>query len=150
MGVDFEADYVRDIQASIRSRVLWIFTLTYGGIFILVYFISGLMARPVRQLTPIVEQIGDGNYDQDKALQALYKKRRFNDEMSTLAVVFELMLGQVRKREENLKQQVEDLKIQIDDSKRKRQVSEIVDTDFFRDLQAKARTLRQRQTSDEG
>jgi DNA-binding protein H-NS len=66
------------------------------------------------------------------------------DEISTLAEVFALMVSKVKQREESLKQQVTELKIEIDEVKRKKQVSEIVDSDFFHDLQTKARRLRSR------
>lgn len=47
-------------------------------------------------------------------------------------------------REQSLRQEIKQLRIEIDESKRQQQVSEIVDTDFFQDLRAKARTLRER------
>ena len=45
-------------------------------------------------------------------------------------------------REQDLKEQIEKLRIEIDEVKRQKLVSEIVDTDFFRDLQAKADVVR--------
>ncbi len=45
-------------------------------------------------------------------------------------------------REQDLKEQIEKLRIEIDEVKRQRLVSEIVDTDFFRDLRAKADAVR--------
>ncbi len=45
-------------------------------------------------------------------------------------------------REQDLKKQIEKLRIEIDEVKRQKLVSEIVDTDFFRDLQAKAGAVR--------
>ena len=47
-------------------------------------------------------------------------------------------------REQALRQEIEQLRIEIDESKRQKQVSEIVDSDFFQDLQSKARSLRTR------
>lgn len=47
-------------------------------------------------------------------------------------------------REQSLRQEIQQLRIQIDESKQQQQVSEIVESDFFQDLQARARTLRQR------
>ena len=52
------------------------------------------------------------------------------------------MAVEVRSREERLKQQVQELRIQIDATKHAREVAAITETDYFRDLQAKARTLR--------
>jgi hypothetical protein len=54
------------------------------------------------------------------------------------------MVGKVRQREQSLRRQVEELRIEIDVAKRQKQVSEIVDSDFFQDLQTRARALRQR------
>jgi CHASE3 domain sensor protein/GAF domain-containing protein len=47
-------------------------------------------------------------------------------------------------REQQLKQQIQQLRIEIDEAKREKQVSEIVDSDFFQDLRAKARSMRSR------
>ena len=47
-------------------------------------------------------------------------------------------------REQSLRRQIQQLRIEIDEVKRQKQVSEIVDTDFFQDLRAKARSMRQR------
>ena len=43
------------------------------------------------------------------------------------------------------RREIRDLHIQIDESKRARQVAEITDTDYFRELQQKARGLRKRE-----
>ena len=58
------------------------------------------------------------------------------------------MVGKVYQREQTLRRQVEELKIEIDEVKRKKQVSEIVESDFFQDLQAKARRMRSRGRSE--
>ena len=47
-------------------------------------------------------------------------------------------------REERLRREIADLHIQVDESKRARQVAEIADTDYFQTLQDKARALRSR------
>jgi CHASE3 domain sensor protein/GAF domain-containing protein len=47
-------------------------------------------------------------------------------------------------REQALRQEIQQLRIEIDETKRQQQVSEIVDTDFFQDLRTKARKLRRR------
>lgn len=65
-----------------------------------------------------------------------------SDELGQLARVFQRMTEQVRVREEKLKQQVEELKIEIDQSKRMRQVSQITKTDSFQLLKQKVKQLR--------
>lgn len=47
-------------------------------------------------------------------------------------------------REQKLRQEIQQLRIEIDESKKQKEVSEIVDSDFFQDLRAKARNLRER------
>ncbi|MEM7116930.1 MAG: DUF3365 domain-containing protein [Chloroflexota bacterium] len=64
------------------------------------------------------------------------------DELGQLATVFQRMAQEVYERTEILKFEVQQLSIQIDDIKRKQQVAEIVDTDFFQELQSKARQMR--------
>jgi hypothetical protein len=139
IGVDFRADYVTQVQDAIRYHMIAAFAITYGSLLVLVYVVARIFTKPVTQLTQAAEKISEGDYEQDLSL---WHSRRIEDEMSKLAHVFEIMVNKVRQREEKLKQQVADLKIEIDQAKRKKQVSEIVETDFFQELQAKARTLR--------
>lgn len=49
-------------------------------------------------------------------------------------------------REQNLRQKIEELRIEIDEAKKARQVAEITESDYFRDLQQKVRKLRARST----
>ena len=55
------------------------------------------------------------------------------------------MIYKVYTREQSLRKQVEQLKIMIDDSKRKKQVEEIVESEFFQDLKTKAQKIRDNQ-----
>jgi methyl-accepting chemotaxis protein len=141
IGVDFRADYVNEVQEAVRGRIIVAFSVTYGTLFVLVLLISGVITKPIANLTKAAEKIGEGNYDRDFSS---FIQTRFSDEISTLASVFDIMVEKVRKREEKLKEQVKVLKIEIDHAKRKQQVDSIVDSDFFQDLQAKARELRGR------
>ncbi len=50
-------------------------------------------------------------------------------------------------REQQLRQKINDLKIEIDQVKRERQVREITESDYFRDLQSKVKHLRERSGS---
>ncbi len=47
-----------------------------------------------------------------------------------------------KQEEENLKQQVQQLRIEIDQAKCDREVAEIIETDYFRQLQAEAEQYR--------
>ncbi|MGH8584290.1 MAG: response regulator [Gammaproteobacteria bacterium] len=61
------------------------------------------------------------------------------DELGQLARVFQRMAQEVAAREQRFKQQIETLRIEIDETKKARQVAELTETDFFQQLQAQAR-----------
>jgi two-component system cell cycle response regulator len=71
-----------------------------------------------------------------------------DDALGQLARVFQNMARQVDARERSLRQQVQDLRVEIDEVKKARQVAEITETEYFRDLCAKAQRLRERQRQD--
>jgi CRP-like cAMP-binding protein len=66
------------------------------------------------------------------------------DALGQLARVFQRMVREVYAREENLKRQVAELRIEIDEAKKAQQVAEITDTDYFQRLQEKALGIRKR------
>lgn len=65
-----------------------------------------------------------------------------DDALGNLARVFQRMAIEVAARERALQAQVQQLRIEIDEAKAERQVAEITETDYFRDLQRKADALR--------
>jgi HAMP domain-containing protein len=140
IGVDFAADYVYEVQDAIRNQVVMAFTVTYLALFVLVFLFSGALTGPIVKLTQAAQALGEGDYSQD--FSKLNRVGRFSDEIEKLAAVFTVMADKVRQREQTLRRQVEALKIEIDETKRKKQVSEIADSDFFRELQNKARDMR--------
>lgn len=72
------------------------------------------------------------------------------DALGQLARVFQNMARQVYAREQSLRQQVQQLRVEIDEVKKAHQVAEITETDYFRDLRARAERLRQQQSRDPG
>jgi DNA-binding response OmpR family regulator len=67
-----------------------------------------------------------------------------DDELGRLARVFQHMAGEVRAREERLKSEVQKLRIEIDESRKQREVAQIMESDFAQELLNKANRLRQR------
>jgi two-component system, cell cycle response regulator len=65
-----------------------------------------------------------------------------DDALGQLARMFRRMAREVAAREQALKQEVRDLRIEIDASRAATQVAEITETDYFQDLQRKADELR--------
>ena len=72
-----------------------------------------------------------------------------SDELGQLAQVFQEMARQVYAREQNLQQQVQQLRIEIDQSRKAREVADITESDYFQQLLGKANELRNRATTDE-
>lgn len=147
MGIDFRAEYVRQVQAGIRNSMVLSFVLAYASLFVLVYLVSRFLTNPITRLTVAAERVGEGDYEQDFSSLTQDKVK---DEIDVLASSFASMVNKVYQRELTLRRQVEELRIEIDESKRRSQVSEIVETDFFRDLQAKADHMRIRRSGQSG
>ena len=64
------------------------------------------------------------------------------DALGILARRFATMADMVRAREERLRSEVRELRIEIDEARQAKRVAEITDTDFFRDLRSRAAELR--------
>ena len=147
VGVDMCARDVIQLQENIRTNTSIALGLTLLVLIVVVYLVATGITRPVMELTRIANLIGAGDYKQD--FSPLYAVR-LQDEVNKLAGVFELMTGKIYTREQTLKARVEQLEIMIDESKRDSQVSEIVDSDFFQELQGKVNDMRARFKSQGG
>ena len=82
--------------------------------------------------------------DEPPDADALAVVGRSGDDVGQLARVFARMAEQVAAREKRLREQVRSLTIEIDEERRRKAVSEVTDTDFFRDLQGRAAEMRRR------
>src|SRR5437763_4510489 len=67
-----------------------------------------------------------------------------SDELGQLAQVFQEMALQVYAREQRLQQQVQQLRIEIDQARKAREVADITDSEYFQQLLGKADELRNR------
>lgn len=140
LGIDISIDFVDEVKQDILSTAVYAFIGSYALIFVLVYYLSGVVTGPLINLTNVAKEIGDGNYEQD--LTDIAGRSTFHDEIDLLAGVFDVMIDKVYKREQTLKRKVAQLQIEIDETKQKEEVSGITDSEFFRDLQARASNLR--------
>lgn len=66
------------------------------------------------------------------------------DELGQLARVFQKMANEVQAREQRLKQEVMELRIQIDEVKKAQQVAEITESEYFQELQSKISRMKKR------
>jgi methyl-accepting chemotaxis protein len=142
MGIDFPASYVDEVRRSVLQKVEIAFVMIFLVMFLLIWRMTDSFTRPIMQLTNIADKIGAGDYEHQDSLSWIMDKRPVRDELSRMANTFSVMIEKVSTREHTLRQQVQELKIEIDEVKRKAQVAEIVETDFFRDLKTKADRLR--------
>jgi HAMP domain-containing protein len=146
VGLDFELAHVDQVQDAILGSTGQAFLITYAALLLLVLVLARVLTRPIVRLTAAAERVGEGRYDED--LGALVQ-RRFRDEIGVLADVFLRMTEKIGAREQTLRREVHELRIVIDERKRAQEVQEIVETDFFRDLQARALQMRNRQAKPE-
>jgi methyl-accepting chemotaxis protein len=106
------------------------------------------IATPLTRLGQAAVAVEREEFDPDQLHLEDVMQR--GDELGQLARVFQRMAREVYTRVQRLKQEVMQLQIVIDESKREKQVSELTETDFFRDLSVKAKDMRrQRKTRQE-
>lgn len=135
-----ESVFLTRINSS-RNRLLIAITLFLGlGAIAAVWLSDRAITRPILSISDAAEAIESGNFT-DFSLGQTASRR---DELGKLARIFEKMAKEVYSREQNLKRQLQALKIEIDESRKSREVKEIVETDFFKDLKVKAQNLRDR------
>jgi len=146
VGIDFEAEYYNEVRRSLIRTGLPALVATFALMFTGVFILSNFLTQPILSLTQKAQAIGDGDYEQNLTNLS---DVAFPDEISKLASVFSVMVAKVSEREKKLKQQVAELRIEIDESKRKQQVDEIVESDFFRELKIKAQNMRERAGKDD-
>jgi CheY-like chemotaxis protein len=94
--------------------------------------------RNVNLVTAAAAAVEAGEFD----VETIEDVAQRSDELGQLARVFQRMAREVYARERRLKQEVRQLRIEIDESRTARQVAEITETDYFQDLQKKADKLR--------
>jgi phosphoserine phosphatase RsbU/P len=98
------------------------------------------VAGPVRELTTAATAVEGGAYAPG-SLDSVAARR---DEIGVLAQVFDRMAREVQAREERMQRTIKHLSVQVDEVKRRKQVAEITETDYFRDLQRRGSELRRR------
>jgi len=134
--------------AALRSfgYVMSIFVVSFGLVILLINtLLKQYVIKPVYVLSGLADKISaDENFATELESSALKLITKRPDELGSLAQVFRKMASDVHERTGKLKQQVSQLIIKIDEMRRKEQVNEITDSDFFNDLQKRATEFRKR------
>lgn len=134
-----DANWVAESLQELSNTLLSFFAVIYVLVILIVLFITRSTTRQLAELKAAASRVADGDYT-----PIAFKPQAVSDEVSSLAALFNIMLDKVRGREESLKQEVVELRIQIDEQKRKKAVNEIVDTEFFQELHSRATQMRKR------
>lgn len=109
-----------------------------------------LLIQRARHMTDYIERLGhwarlvaQGQYVQ--AMRNIEDTGPVPDRaLTAVASAVQQMVHAVQEREETLRRELSQLRIQIDEEKRKQHVAEITETDYFQGLAQKARQLRKK------
>ncbi|MDP8200558.1 MAG: ECF transporter S component [Candidatus Tenebribacter burtonii] len=129
------------ILIKIFATIIITLLFTVTSSILLAQKISG----PLLKLTKAAKSMKKGEFKKDDAEKLLNMEG--NDEVIQLGNVFSKMAQEVIAREEKLRSQVEELKIKIDEVNKRVQVSEITESEYFKELKIKAKLMRDKRNS---
>ena len=143
LGVVLISVSLADANAAARAVVLrgllvGLLALVIG--IVLAYYGARRLVRPVELLTAAAGDLAADAFD-PTSLDPVCER---TDELGELARTFREMGTEIVERERRLRAQVASLTVEIDRRRVERDVGEIVETDFFRDLQTRAAEMRRR------
>jgi HAMP domain-containing protein len=130
------------LQSSIRQQAILgisLVSILFAVLIAQSVYAAQWTVRPVRELSDVAQAVERGEPFEPESIAHVTS---WGDELGQLARIFSDMVVAVQARERKLRQEVQELRIEIDQTKRDRHVKEIVEGDFFQDLQDKARKLR--------
>lgn len=132
-------------------KALFLFINVFIGIFALAlisinYLLKWRVIQPLKPMAQLAQTISLDTVSakEVRALErdGLGKIAQRTDELGQLGRVFQKMVREVCDREQQLSQQLQELRVEIDSSKRIRQVTEIASSDYFQKLQQTAKEIR--------
>jgi C4-dicarboxylate-specific signal transduction histidine kinase len=110
---------------------------------ILALLLAKNISRPIRELIKAAKGLETGNFHPEQLAEISCAE----DDMGQLVRVFLHMAWQIKAREQKLKQQVTQLRVEIDETKRANHVAEITENEHFLQLQRRIQKLRQQAVS---
>jgi hypothetical protein len=138
-----ETDFMGPVYANVRTTVLLGVLILCGAILIGVFTARYIM-RPILAVTDAARAVEVAQF----APESLDSIAARTDELGYLTRVFQQMAREIQVREQELRQRLQQLRIEVDEVKRRQQVASVVGTEFFQDLQAKARAMRRRDSEE--
>lgn len=131
------------------NRLIWLHgssVVVVGGITAMIAIFLGLsISQPIHALTVAAQALEHDDFDSHvlELHQSLVKLVHPQDDMGQLVRVFLEMAEQVRMRDHQLKMQVQELRIEIDEVKRANEVTEITENEHFQQLLNKIEKLKE-------
>lgn len=135
LGISLPRETVIAPAIAMRNRAIIITVTLITTAVIFAVVLSRLIHKPVRQLLQGVQQIAEDRRADEVHVRSF-------EEFDQLAQAFNEMAAKVWERERQLKAKVAEMRIEIDSQRRQQQIDSIVETDFFKRLEANARQLR--------
>jgi methyl-accepting chemotaxis protein len=134
-------------------KALLLFISIFIGIFALVllsinYLLKWRVIQPLKPMAQLAQTISrdtvTANEVRDLERLGLSKIAQRTDELGQLGRVFQKMVREVCDREQQLSAQLQQLRVEIDQTKRIHEVEEIAESDYFQKLQQTAKEIRER------
>lgn len=144
LSIYLDASWTVESLQEVSNYLVMIFSAIFIVVAALVLGITRNVTSELVALQAKSKRVAEGDYAPIEL-----RVHRFNDEVSTLGELFNIMLDKVRQREQKLQTQVEELKIQIDMEKRSKDVKQIVESEFFQDLKQRAAEVRKQRQQKE-
>ena len=144
----------QDILDATRQAFLEVMAIVVGLLAVVLVLVNVLLARdviaPIAVMAGLAQRISaDEMVADDLKSAGLVRIANRFDELGQLASTFRQMAGDVYARTLHLKQEVQELRIEIDEAQRQRHVAQVVESDFFQSLQARSQALRSQRRSAE-
>lgn len=124
-----------------------IFITIFAIVILLInYLLQRNMIQPIKPLAQLAQKISANSISGEEAAEFEQKRlvaiAKRKDELGHLGRVFQNMMHEVAMREQQLREQVQKLRVQIDETKRAKQVAEIEDSESFQKIQREAQNIR--------
>ena len=126
-----------------------IFVLLFAMVILLInHLLKRRVIQPLKTMAQLADQISLGSVLELQALEhrKLERVARRTDELGQLGRVFQKMVQEISVREQQLSEQMQQLRVEIDQTKRLHQFAEIAETDYFQKLQQTAKEIRDQWT----
>lgn len=123
----------------LAATMLLISLILAAATVVSIYLLARQVTRPLLIVAAAAADVGEENFEDARLVQVIERQ----DEIGLLARTVHKMAGDVQSRAQQLRQQVQELRIEIDEAKRVRQVAEITGTDYFQELRTRAKQMRE-------